>query len=74
MILIGEDLNIMSNAISQAIKERNAQPIRECVEGQTGNGVDYLDLNVGPQKKDPAPTIEWLVNTVQGIHRSTFVS
>jgi 5-methyltetrahydrofolate corrinoid/iron sulfur protein methyltransferase len=65
MILIGEDLNIMSNAISQAIKERNTEPIRACVKGQAGTGMDYLDLNVGPQKKDPAQTMEWLVNTVQ---------
>ena len=65
MILIGEDLNVMSNTISRAIKERNPDPIKECVEGQTKNGMDYLDLNVGPQKKDPAETMEWLVKTVQ---------
>ena len=57
MILIGEDLNVMSNAISQAIKEHNAEPIRACVEGQAGNGMDYLDVNVGPQKKEPAETM-----------------
>jgi 5-methyltetrahydrofolate corrinoid/iron sulfur protein methyltransferase len=65
MILIGEDLNVMSNKISQAIKERNPEPIRECVEGQAKNGMDYLDLNVGPQKKDPAETMAWLIKTVQ---------
>ena len=66
MILIGEDLNVMSNEISQAIKERNLEPIRECVEGQAKNGMDYLDVNVGPVRKDPEGTMEWLVNAVQG--------
>jgi 5-methyltetrahydrofolate corrinoid/iron sulfur protein methyltransferase len=65
MILIGEDLNVMSNEISQAIKERNLEPIRECVEGQAKNGMDYLDVNVGPVRKDPEGTMEWLVNAVQ---------
>jgi 5-methyltetrahydrofolate corrinoid/iron sulfur protein methyltransferase len=65
MILIGEDLNVMSNQISQAIKERNPEPIRECVTGQTQSGMDYLDLNVGPVTKEPVETMEWLVKTVQ---------
>jgi cobalamin-dependent methionine synthase I len=47
MILIGEELNVMSKKISQAIKDRNPEPIRECIEGQVKNGMDYLDLNVG---------------------------
>lgn len=61
MILIREDLNVTSNAISQAINERNPEPIRKCVEGQAVNGMDYLNLTVGPQKKEPAETMEWLV-------------
>lgn len=65
MILIGEELNVMSKEISRAIKERDPGPIRECVVGQTRNGMDYLDLNVGPVTKDPGETMEWLVKTVQ---------
>jgi 5-methyltetrahydrofolate corrinoid/iron sulfur protein methyltransferase len=65
MILIGEDLNVMSGRISKAIKERDPGPIRECVDGETKNGMDYLDLNVGPVKKSPQETMEWLVRTVQ---------
>ena len=65
MILIGEDLNVMSEVISRAIKERNPEPIRTCVEAQAENGMDYLDVNVGPVRKDPEETMEWLVNSVQ---------
>lgn len=67
MILIGEEINVMTRKISQAIKERNPDPIRECVEKQIKNGMHCLDLNVGPVKKDPEGTMEWLVNTVQTI-------
>ncbi len=66
MILIGEDLNVMSKQISLAIKERNPEPIRKFVVGQTQNGMDYLDLNVGPLTKEPVETMQWLVKTVQG--------
>jgi len=65
MILIGEDLNVMSKGISRAVKERNPEPIRRCVVEQTQNGMDYLDLNVGPVAKDPGESMEWLVKTVQ---------
>jgi len=65
MILIGEDLNVMSKSIAQAIKEHDPDPIRECVTAQTRNGMDYLDVNVGPQKKDPQESMQWLVQTVQ---------
>jgi 5-methyltetrahydrofolate corrinoid/iron sulfur protein methyltransferase len=65
MILIGEDINVMSKDFARAIKEREADPIKECAVGQTKNRMDYLDLNVGPVKKDPEATMTWLVNTVQ---------
>lgn len=67
MILIGEELNVMSKNLAQAMKERNADPIRECVDQQLKNRMDYLDLNVGPVKKDPVGTMEWLIKTVQEI-------
>jgi cobalamin-dependent methionine synthase I len=66
MILIGEDINVMSKRIAQAIKERNPDPVREYAEAQTKIGMDYLDLNIGPVKKEPEATMEWLVKTVQG--------
>jgi 5-methyltetrahydrofolate corrinoid/iron sulfur protein methyltransferase len=65
MILIGEDVNVMSKELSQAIKERNPEPIKRCVLGEVKNGIDYLDLNVGPVKKDPVESMEWLVKAVQ---------
>lgn len=43
MILIGEDLNVMSKQISQAIKELNDEPIQTLVKGQTQNDMDHIE-------------------------------
>jgi hypothetical protein len=37
MILIGEELNVMSKKLAQAMKERDAGPIRECIAEQEKN-------------------------------------
>jgi cobalamin-dependent methionine synthase I len=65
MILIGENINIMVKVISQALRERNPKPIQELAVSQVG--VDYLDLNLGPARKDGEAQMEWLVKTVQEV-------
>jgi cobalamin-dependent methionine synthase I len=67
MILIGEDLNVMSGEFARVMKEQEQGPIQECVAQQTKNGMDYLDVNVGPVKKDPEGTMKWIINTVQEV-------
>jgi 5-methyltetrahydrofolate corrinoid/iron sulfur protein methyltransferase len=67
MILIGENMNIMSKTIGPALKERNPQPIQELAEAEAEAGVDYLDLNIGPARKAGDELMEWVVNTVQEV-------
>ena len=67
MILIGENINIMSKTIGPAIKERNPRPIQELVKAEVEAGVDYLDLNIGPARKAGDELMEWVVNTVQEV-------
>ena len=67
MILIGENINIMSNIIGPALKERNAKPIQELAKAETEAGVDYLDLNIGPARKAGDELMAWLVETVQEV-------
>ena len=67
MILIGENINIMSQAIGPALKERNPKPIQELAKAETEAGVDYLDLNIGPARKGGDELMEWVVNTVQEV-------
>jgi 5-methyltetrahydrofolate corrinoid/iron sulfur protein methyltransferase len=65
MILIGENLNIMSNTIGPALKERNPKPIQELAKAETD--VDYIDLNIGPARKQGDELMEWVVKAVQEV-------
>ncbi len=65
MILIGENLNIMSQTIGPALRERNPKPIQEMAKAETD--IDYIDLNIGPARKAGDEMMEWVVKTVQGV-------
>ena len=67
MILIGENINVMSNTIGPAMKERNAGPIQELAKAETAAGIDYLDINIGPARKAGDELMEWMVKTVQEV-------
>ena len=67
MILIGENLNIMSKTLGPALRERNAQPVQEMALAETKAGVNYIDLNIGPARKEGSELIRWAVNTVQDV-------
>ena len=67
MILIGENINVMSQTIGPALKERNPKPIQELAKAEAETGVDYLDLNIGPARKAGDEIMTWVVNTVQEV-------
>jgi len=67
MILIGENINIMSKTIGPALKERNAGPIQELAKAEVSAGVDYLDLNIGPARKEGDALMMWVVDAVQSV-------
>ncbi|MGA9048400.1 MAG: dihydropteroate synthase [Dehalococcoidia bacterium] len=67
MILIGENIHIISKVVSEAVRNRDAAPIQLLAREQSKAGADYLDLNLGPARKDPEEVVAWLVNTVQGV-------
>ena len=67
MILIGESIHIISKNVSDAVKERNLKVIQDLAKEQTEAGADYIDLNLGPAKRDPEEVTQWLVNTIQGV-------
>ncbi|MBT9130726.1 MAG: 5-methyltetrahydrofolate:corrinoid/iron-sulfur protein co-methyltransferase [candidate division WS2 bacterium] len=66
MILIGENIHILSKVVSLSIKEKKAKPLQELVIRQAEAGVDYIDLNVGPARKDPE-SMRWLVEITQEV-------
>jgi 5-methyltetrahydrofolate corrinoid/iron sulfur protein methyltransferase len=65
MILIGENLNIMSQTLGPALRGRDPKPIQEMAKSETE--VDYIDLNIGPARKAGDEMMEWVVNTVQAV-------
>jgi len=67
MILIGENINIMSKTIGPALRERTSKPIQELARAEAEAGVDYIDLNIGPARKAGDEMMQWAVSTVQEV-------
>ncbi|MCL2475223.1 MAG: dihydropteroate synthase, partial [Chloroflexi bacterium] len=63
--LIGENINIISKSLGPAIRERRSTPILDIAKQM--EYMDYIDLNIGPSKKDGAEVIEWLIKEVQSV-------
>ncbi len=67
MLLLGESLNVISTKIGRAFKERDPKPIREEALFQKEKGMDFIDINLGPAKKDGHELMPWVVETVQEV-------
>jgi len=67
MFLIGESLNVISTKIGRAFKERDPKPIQEEALFQKEKGMDYIDINLGPAKKDGHELMPWVVEVVQDV-------
>ncbi|NNK14028.1 MAG: dihydropteroate synthase [Desulfofustis sp.] len=67
MILFGESLNVISRVIGGAFKARDAKPIQEEALEQKKLGMDYIDINLGPAKKDGHELMPWVCQVVQEV-------
>ncbi|MDM8543464.1 dihydropteroate synthase [Desulfococcaceae bacterium HSG7] len=67
MLLIGESLNVISTKIGKAFRERDPKPIQEEALFQKEKGMDFIDINLGPAKKDGHELMPWVVQTVQEV-------
>jgi 5-methyltetrahydrofolate corrinoid/iron sulfur protein methyltransferase len=67
MILIGENLNVISQTLGPALKEKQAGPIQEMAKAETGSGIDLIDLNIGPARRGGDELMSWVVETVQSV-------
>ena len=67
MILIAENINVMSQTIGPALKERKKEPIQALAKAETEAGVQWLDLNIGPSKKFGHELMPWLVDIIQEV-------
>jgi 5-methyltetrahydrofolate corrinoid/iron sulfur protein methyltransferase len=64
---IAESINIMGKKSGNAMKERQAGPVQEMAKEETAAGAAYLDLNIGPARKDGTELMPWVVETVQAV-------
>ena len=62
MILIGENLHIISNSVKQALITRDEDFIKNLICVQ--NNMDFIDLNVGPTKGSMEGILSWLSKLV----------
>jgi cobalamin-dependent methionine synthase I len=67
VVCVAESINIMSKRIGAAMKERNPEPIQKMAKEETDLGADYLDLNIGPAKKDGPELASWIVKVVEEV-------
>ncbi len=67
MLVIGEKINVISNTLGTAMKERDKKPIQDIALRQAEAGANMLDLNIGPATKDGPERMEWVVETVQEV-------
>ena len=63
MILIGENIHVISKSVREALILRNEEFISELVELQ--KNMDFTDLNVGPAKGDMEGVFSWLSSIVK---------
>ena len=63
MILIGENIHIISKSVQNAIIEKDETFIIRLIEEQSG--MDFIDLNVGPGKGKMEGSLEWLSKLVE---------
>lgn len=63
MLLIGENIHVISKTIQAALLERNEEFILDLINRQ--NNMDYIDLNVGPAKGNMEGVLPWLCNLVE---------
>ena len=67
MLLIGENMNIMSKKYGKAMKEKDARTIQELAVQEKEAGIDYIDLNIGPASRTGEELMGWMVKTVQEV-------
>lgn len=63
MILVGENIHIISKSVREILEKRDENAIKELISMQ--QNMDYIDLNVGPAKNKLANILPWLADIVQ---------
>jgi cobalamin-dependent methionine synthase I len=66
MLLIGENIHIIAKTVSDAVNQQDKKTLQQMAKEQAELGIDYIDLNVGPARKNPE-VMGWLAEAVQEV-------
>ena len=67
MLIIGENIHIISPEVKEAIANRDTAAIQRLAKAQVEHGAQVLDLNIGPQKNKGPEVMSWLVPAIQDV-------
>lgn len=64
MLIIGENIQILSTAVKNAVNNRDSVPLQALAKREVEFGADVIDLNIGRRKKDGPEVMSWLVDVM----------
>jgi 5-methyltetrahydrofolate--homocysteine methyltransferase len=64
MILIGNQIRLMRSLLSAASEQRRSSLFKTLARQQVDAGATWLLVDMGPQRKNAAGDLTWLVNTI----------
>jgi 5-methyltetrahydrofolate corrinoid/iron sulfur protein methyltransferase len=67
MILFGESLNVISKVIGRHTRSVIPNRSRKRPSSRKKLGMDYIDINLGPAKKDGHELMPWVCQVVQEV-------
>ena len=67
MLIIGENIQILSAPVKAAIADRDKKVIQDLAVKQVEAGAGIVDLNIGPQKRHGHEVMPWIVDAVQEV-------
>jgi len=65
MLVVGENISVVSKVVGDAVKDINAEPIIKMAKEQKDAGADYIDVNIGPATKKGEELMQWIVKSIQ---------
>jgi len=67
MYIIGENIHIISQAVKDALRDRDREFFMELAQKQVEAGAKCIDVNLGPRKKDWEEVFPWMVQTLETV-------
>lgn len=67
MYIIGENIHIISQAVKDALRERDREFFMELAQKQVEAGAKCIDVNLGPRKKDWEDVFPWMIQSIETV-------